>query len=428
MIGAVSVFIVTLLIGMPVALVMVYAGGAGAMSFGGFDFLIIVAEKMFSGVSPFVLIAIPYFIFTSELMSHASLTERLIAFNNALIGRVRGALSHVNITVSVFFAGLTGAAVTDTVSIGKILIPAMKKEGYTPEYSAAVTACSSIIGPIIPPSIIMVVYATILRQVSVIDLFAGGIIPGLVMALSMLAVSVVLAGLKGFPRHEPTPFRAALMAFLLSLPALIVPLIILGGILSGLTTVTEASAFAAVYTLLIGFLVYRRLTWAKVWEALVTTIRFSGVVFFLLAASTVLSWFVARSGVAREAADIISAISDDAAVQILAVVAFLILLGTVMDVLPALVVVGPVLHPTMVGLGFDPLHFAMVMIVTLNAANITPPVGMTLMTAAKIAESPYERVIVAAIPFFIAIVASILLLALWPAMTLWLPSLLHQGG
>ncbi len=420
----ISVFVLMLLIGAPVGLVMVFAGVAGALSLGGLGYLAIVPDRMFSGVSSFVLIAVPYFIFTSELMSHASLTERLIAFNNALFGRIRGALSHVNVTVSVFFAGLTGAAVTDTVSIGRVLIPAMKEEGYSAEYSAAVTACSSIIGPIIPPSIIMVVYATILRDVSVIDLFAAGIIPGILMAASMLAVSIFLAWRKGFPQHEPTAFLAAFMAFVVSLPALMVPMVILGGILSGLTTVTEASAFAAVYTLLVGFLLYRRLSWSKVWDALVVTIRFSGVVFFLLAASAVLSWFVVRSGLARDAADIISGVSDSQAVQLLLVIAFLILLGTVMDVLPALVVVGPILHPTMVGLGFDSLHFAIIMIVTLNVSNITPPVGMTLLTAAKIAEVPSERVVVAAIPFFIAVIASILLLAFVPALSLWLPSLL----
>lgn len=421
----ISVFLVMLLIGAPVGLVMVFAGGAGAMSLGGLDYLAIVPEKMFSGVSSFVLIAIPYFIFTSELMSHASLTERLIAFNNAILGRVRGGLSHVNVTVSIFFAGLTGAAVTDTVSIGRIMIPAMKKEGYTAEYAAAVTACSSIVGPIIPPSIIMVIYATILRDVSVISLFAAGIVPGVLMSLSMLVVSGFLAWKHGFPRHAPVGLVAAAVAFVLSLPALMVPLVILGGILSGLTTVTEASAFAAVYTLLIGFLVYRRLTWGKVWDALVTTIRFSGVVFLLLAASAVLSWFVVRSGIAREAADIITTITDNASLQLLLVIVFLLVLGTVMDVLPALVVAGPVLHPTMVGLGFDPLHFAIVMIVTLNVSNITPPVGMTLLTAAKIAEVPYERVIVAALPFFAAVIAAILLLAFIPQLSLWLPSLLN---
>lgn len=417
-------FFAVLLIGAPVGLAMVFAGGIGALVIGGINFLSIVPEKMFSGVSPFLLIAIPYFIFTTELMNHVGLTERLIAFNNAIFGRIRGGLSHVNITTSMFFAGLTGAAVTDTVSIGRLLIPAMKREGYSAAYSAAVTGCSSIIGPIVPPSIVMVMYATILQDVSVVQLFAAGILPGLLMAGSLLIASGFLAWYYGFPKHAAVPIRDAFRDFMVAIPALIVPFVILAGILSGLTTVTEASALAAVYTALIGGLFYRSLSWAKFRDALITTAKFSGVVFFLVAASTVLSWFIVRSGAAREAASLIEAVSDHASIQILLVIAVLILLGTVVDVLPALVIAGPVFHPAMVNLGFDPLHFALVMIVALNIANITPPVGMTLMTAGQIAEVPYERVILAAVPFFVAIIASLILLAFVPSISLWVPNLI----
>ena len=309
MTSAITVFVLLLLIGTPIALVMTMSGLAGAVELGGSRFLAIIAERMFSGVAGYLLMAIPYFIFTAELMNQAGLTSRLIAFNNALLGRVRGALSHVNITVSLFFAGLTGAAITDTVAIGKIMIPAMKKEGYTAEYSAAVTACSSIIGPIIPPSIVMVVYASILRDVSVVQLFAAGIVPGLLMAGALLATSGAMAWIYKFPRHGDTDLRSAARAFLPTIPALLVPVIILGGIMAGLTTVTEASAFAAVYTIAIGFLVYRSLSLAKIWQALKATVVFSGIVFFLLAASTVLGWFVTRSGIAREAAAMIADIS-----------------------------------------------------------------------------------------------------------------------
>jgi tripartite ATP-independent transporter DctM subunit len=423
---ALLVFAVLLLAGMPIAVVMVLSGLAGAASIGGLGYLEIVADRMYSGVAGYVLIAVPYFIFTAELMNHAGLTERLIQFNNALFGRVRGALSHVNITVSLFFAGLTGAAITDTVAIGKILIPAMKKQGYDAPYSAAVTACSSIIGPIIPPSIVMVVYASILRDISVLDLFAAGIVPGLLMAAALLVASVIISIRRGYPRQEePWRLSHVLRTFIPTIPALLVPVIILGGILSGATTVTEASAFGAVYALAVGLLGYRTLTVENIVDSLITTIRFSGVVFFLLAASTVLGWFVTRSGIAREAARLISDVSDLWWVQILLVDLLIILLGTVLDVLPAMVVSAPVLVPAMIALGFDPLHFAIVMILTLNVANITPPVGMTLMTAARIADVPYERAIRESLPFLVSHLTVILIVSLWPGIALWLPNLLR---
>ncbi|MDN3558505.1 TRAP transporter large permease [Vreelandella neptunia] len=421
---AIIAFVVLLFIGAPVAVVMAMSGLAGGFAMGGERMLGIIADRMFSGVSGFLLIAVPYFIFTAELMNQGGLTHKLIAFNNALFGRVRGSLSHVNISVSVFFAGLTGAAVTDTVAIGKIMIPEMKKQGYDAEYAAAVTACSSIIGPIIPPSVVMVVYATLLRDISVIDLFAGGIIPGLLMALALLGVSFFLAWKRNYPKQAPTPFKMAVMSFVMALPAMVVPLIILGGILSGLTTITEASGFAAVYAIVIGMVFYRNLTWRKIWDALVTTVRFSGVVFFLLATSAVLGWFVTRSGIARDAASIITTFSDAAFVQLMLVCLLLLVIGTVMDVLPALVVIAPVLVPAMIQLGFDPLHFAILMIVVLNISNVTPPVGMTLMTAARIAEVPYERAIVASLPFYVSFLVVIVLLAAFPALSTWIPSLL----
>ena len=422
MAAAAIVFVLFLFIGVPIALVMVFSGLAGATSLGGLAFLEILPDRMFSGVSGFLLMAIPYFIFTAELMNRVGLTQRLIDFNNALLGRVRGALSHVNITTSLFFAGLTGAAITDTVAVGKLMIPAMKKEGYPADYSAAVTACSSVIGPIIPPSVVMVVYATILQDISVISLFVAGIIPGLLLVGSLLFVSGWLSWRRKFPVHGDGGLVPAIKAFLPTLPALLVPVIILGGILSGLSTVTEASAFAAVYSIAIGVLIYRHLSMKMVWSALLTTVRLSGVVFFLLAASTVLGWFVTRSGITREAAALITGFSTNPLVQIFLVDALLLLIGTAVDVLPALVIVAPVLVPAMVQLGFDPLHFAMVMILTLNVGNITPPVGMTLMTAAQIANVSYESAIRASLPFYLSFISVIVIVSVFPQVVLWLPA------
>ncbi|MDJ0893763.1 MAG: TRAP transporter large permease [Alphaproteobacteria bacterium] len=426
--AALIVFAVFALAGLPVALVMILSGLSGAVTIGGIDFLEIVADRFYAGVAGFVLIAIPYFIFTAELMNRAGLTDRLVAFANSLFGRVPGALSHVNVTVSVFFAGITGAAVTDTVAIGRTLIPAMKREGYDADYCAAVTACSSIIGPIIPPSIIMIVYAATLRNVSIIGLFAAGLLPGLLMAVALLSASGWVSWRRRYAPHGALVLAVVWQTGLRALAALLIPVVILGGILSGLTTVTEAAALGCVYTLALGLLGYRSLSRRDIWNALISTVSFSGVVFFLLGASTVLGWFVTRSGIAREAAEAITLISTNPAVQILAVDLLLVALGMFIDVLPAIVVAAPVIAPAMIQLGFDPLHIGMVMLLALNLGNITPPVGMTLMTAARIAEVPYERAIRQSLPFILSHLAVILAVSLFPGLVLWLPRLIGAVG
>ena len=417
------VFLLFMALSLPVALVMVVTGLTGAVSIGGPDFIEIIADRLYAGVSGFVLIAIPYFIFTAELMNRANLTGRLISFANSLFGRVPGALSHVNVAVSVLFAGITGAAVTDTVAIGKTLIPAMKKDGYHADYCAAVTACSSIIGPIIPPSIIMVVYAATLRGLSMVDLFIAGIIPGLLMGIALLVTSGWICWRRGYAGKDRISIRRIFQTGSAAFAAMIIPVVILGGILSGIATVTEAAAIGAAYTLLIGVLGYRTLGWKDILDALKTTINFSGVVFFLLGASTILGWYITRSGIAREAAEVIASVSSVPSLQLLAVCTLLLFLGAFVDVLPAVVIAGPVLAPAMVQLGFDPLHFGMIMLLALNIGNITPPVGMTLLVAAKLAEVPYEKAVMASLPFLITHLVVLALVALIPELTLWLPNL-----
>ena len=424
MTAAFSLFLIFAVIGLPIALVMVIAGLAGAFTVGGIDFFEIIADRFYSGVSGFVLIAVPYFVFTAELMNRAKLTHRLVAFANSLFGRVPGALSHVNITVSVFFAGITGAAVTDTVAIGKTLIPAMKREGYDADYCAAVTACSSIIGPIIPPSIIMIVYAATLRNMSVIALFAAGLIPGLMMAAALLVASTWISSRRGYTRHEAISLARIWHTGLAALAALLTPVVILGGILTGTTTVTEAAALGAVYTLFLGLLGYKTLSKRDIWESLTATVIFSGVVFFLLGASTVLGWYVTRSGIARDAAEAITLVSSDPLVQILLVDLLLIAIGMFIDVLPAIVVAAPVLAPAMIQLGFDPLHFGMVMLLALNLGNITPPVGMTLMTASRIAGVSYESAIKQSLPFLLSHLVVLAIASASPELVLWFPRLI----
>ncbi|WP_186389686.1 TRAP transporter large permease [Stappia sp. TSB10P1A] len=420
-------FVVLMFIGLPLGLVLTAAGMIGAYSIGGADFLGILADRFYSGVSGYVLIAVPYFIITAEIMNRAGLTERLIAFASSLFGRVPGALSHVNVTTCLMFAGLTGAAVTETAAIGRTLIPSMRKEGYSAAYCAAVTACSAIVGPIIPPSIIMIAYAATLRDISILGLFAAGIVPGLMMGLAMLIVSGIISWKRGYASHQRVMLSVIVSTGISALAAMGIPLVILGGVLTGLTTVTEASVIACIYALALGGFAYRRLTRQDLWESLVSTVSFSGVVFLLLGASNVLGWFVTRSGIARHAAETIATMSDNPVVQILAVAALLVVIGMFIDVLPAIIIAVPVLAPALVELGFHPLHAGMVMLLALNLGNITPPVGLTLMTAARIANAPYESAVRESLPFAFAHVVIVVLCALFPILTLLVPRLFGVG-
>ncbi|MFQ5830900.1 MAG: TRAP transporter large permease subunit, partial [Candidatus Methylomirabilia bacterium] len=248
------------------------------------------------------------------------------------------------------------------------------------------------------------------------------------MAVALLAASGWLSWRRGYARHEAISLLGIWRTGARAFAAVFIPVLILGGILSGATTVTEAAAIGAAYTLALGVIGYRSLRWREIWEALVSTVSFSGVVFFLLGASTVLGWYVTRSGIAREAAEIIAVVSTDPMVQILTVDLLLIALGMFIDVLPAIVVAGPVLTPAMVALGFDPLHFGMVMLLALNLGNITPPVGMTLMTAAKIAEVPYEAAIRQSLPFMVSHLVVIVIASLSPSLVLWFPRLVGASG
>jgi len=420
-------FAVLLLIGLPLGLVLTAAGMVGAFALGGTDYLGIIADRFYFGVSGYVLIAVPYFIFTAEIMNRSGLTDRLIAFAGSLFGRIPGALSHVTVTTCVLFAGLTGAAVTETAAIGKTMIPAMKKEGYPASYAAAVIASSSIIGPIIPPSIIMIAYAATLRDISILGLFAAGILPGLMMGLAMLIVSGIISFRRRYARHDRVQFAVILATGSAALAAMGIPVVILGGILSGLTTVTEASVIAAIYALVLGVFAYRSVSGRDMWDSLVSTVSFSGVVFLLLGASNVLGWYVTRSGIARHAAEWIAALSSDPTGQILAVVLLLLIIGMFIDVLPAIIIAVPVLSPALVELGFHPLHAGMVMLLALNLGNITPPVGLTLMTAARIAGVPYESAAREALPFMAAHLCVVLIAALYPPLTLYLPQILGVG-
>lgn len=415
-------FFILLVLGVPIGYIMGLSSMVGLFNLGGLHFLEPVAARLHDGCSDYVLVAIPFFILIGEFLNRSGMTERLVDFANSLIGHLQGGLSHVNIFVSILFAGLTGTAVTDTVAVGGILIPAMKKEGYTSSYSAAVTATSSVIGPIIPPSVVMVLYGSILR-LSIPALFAAALAPGLLCGFSLLILSWFLSKRRNYPKHRKASLRKIWQAGYRAVPLLLTGVIILGAILFGITTVAAAAALGAFYVMLMGLIVYRTLSWKDIWGSMLSTVKLSGVVFLLIGAAAALGWFVTLSGVVESASNLLS-VSSNRFVILTLVDVFILIVCMFIDVIPAALILGPILSPVMVEFGINPIHFAMIMMLGLNIGNATPPMGMTLMTASRIAGIPYEESWKDASYFILFEIFALLIITYIPFLSLWLPGLL----
>jgi tripartite ATP-independent transporter DctM subunit len=413
-----AVFLLLLVLGIPIGYIMGLSSLVGLFQMGGPDFLEPVATSLHSGTSGYILVAVPFFILISEFLNRSGMTNQLVAFANSLFGHLRGGLSHVNIFVSILFAGLTGTAVTDTVAVGGILIPAMKKQGYTAAYAAAVTAAASVIGPVIPPSIVMVLYASILR-LSVPGLFAAALVPGLLCGLALLVQSLVLSVRRGYPQSKRASLREVWGTAYRAMPPMGIGIILLG-----ITDVSEAAAVGALYALLLGWLGYRSLSIRAVWESLLNTVVLSGVIFLLIGSAAALGWFITLSGVVEKTGAMLAALHASPLLVLTLVDAFILIVCMFIDVIPAALVLGPVLSPAMAQLGINPIHFAMIMMLGLNIGNATPPMGMSLMTASRIARIPYESCMKNAAYFIAAEVGVLMIVTYFPILSLWLPRLL----
>lgn len=416
-------FFLLLILAVPIGYIMGISSLVGLFRMGGWEYLEPVATSLHSGTSSYILVAIPFFVLTAEILNRSGMTTRLVAFANSLFGHLRGGLSHVNIFVSILFAGLTGTAVTDTVAVGGILIPAMKKQGYTAGYAAAVTAASSVIGPVIPPSVVMVIYASILR-LSVPALFAAALIPGLLCGAGLLVQSWILSVRRNYPQSNRAPFRAVCQTAISAFPPMGVGIFILGCILFGITDVSEAAAGGVLYAILLGWLGYRTLGLREIWAAMQNTVVLSGVIFLLIGAAAALGWFITLSGIVEKTGGWVASLDASPYVVLTLVDVFILIVCMFIDVIPAALVLGPVLSPAMTQLGIDPIHFAMVMMLGLNIGNATPPMGMSLMTASRIAHIPYESCMKDAGWFIAAEIGILLLVTYFPALSLWLPHLL----
>ncbi|MBW4709743.1 TRAP transporter large permease [Roseobacter sp. YSTF-M11] len=386
----------------------------------------IIAQLFLSGIDNFLLLAVGFFFLAGELMNRGGVTRRIVAFAEACVGHIRGGLGHVNVASSVFFSGISGSAVADTAAIGSVMVPAMEKAGFSRGFAAAVTQCSSVIGPIIPPSIPMIVYA-VLAQQSVGKMFLAGILPGLLVALCLMVMVYVVALRRGYPAGHWQGFGAILRAGASALVALATPVIIVGGILGGVMTATEAGAVAVAYAFAVGKFWFRELTWAGCGEALVVAAKGSATVLVIVGASSVFAWIVADLKVSTTAANLIFSISDDPFWVLVMAMIFVLLIGLFMDPLAGLVVTVPVLLPIMQDIGVDPIHFGVLIVLNLMIGLTTPPVGYLIYLSAYIANEKPEVVIRESLPFLGALFAALVLCLCFPALVLTLPQF-YSGG
>lgn len=386
--------------------------------------LSIIPQKMYSGIDSFVLLCIPAFIVAGNLMNTAGITRRIINFSNAIVGFIRGGLALANVAASMIFAGISGTALADTASIGAILIPAMKDEGYDADFSAAVTASSSTVGPIIPPSVPMIIVGT-LTGLSVTRLFLAGALPGVILGFALMAITYYLSVKRNYPKEEKLPLRLIIRTFFDAFWALGMVVLILFGILGGVFTPTEASVVAVVYALLVGLFVYRELKLRDIPRIVIESVRMTTSVMILVGLARLFAWIITTERIPQIVAQEILNISTNPYVVILLINAILLFVGCFMETVAALVIFVPVLLPVATRIGMDPIHFAVMVVLNLIIGLTTPPVGVCLFVAANIAKISLGELVKAMVPFLLVLLAVLFLVSYVPSLSLTLPNLLR---
>jgi tripartite ATP-independent transporter DctM subunit len=410
--------IVLLVIGLPIAIVL---GGASAL----WVFLgstvpdLVVVHRMVNGVDSFPLLAIPFFIMAGNLMNSSGITKRIYEFAVALVGWLKGGLGHVNVMGSVIFAGMSGAAVADAGGLGTIEIRAMRDHGYDDDFAIGITAASATIGPIIPPSLPMVVYGY-MASVSVGQLFAAGLIPGLLMALALMIMIAIRAHRRGYARDATFSVKRLGETFLQAFFPMLTPVIIIGGMMSGLFTPTEAAIAACAYALLLGLVVYRTLDWRGLLRVSMDTIETTAIILLIVAAASIFAWILTSNRVEQGLAEFILGITDNKYLLLLLVIGFFL------ETVAAITILVPVLLPMMTKAGVDPVHFGLIMVFNLMIGLLTPPVGMVLFVLARVARVSVERVAYAVAPYLVPLVVVLLLITYFPALVMWLPTVLYR--
>lgn len=415
------VFIVLLLVGIPIA----FSLGIASLSYLLLSdiSLTIVPQRMYGGIDTFVLLCIPGFVLAGNLMNVGNITDHIVRFANALMGHIRGGLGLANVGGSMIFGGISGTAVADAASIGSVMIPGMSRAGYDKPFAAAVTAASSTVGPIIPPSVPMIIAGS-LSGVSVGRMFLAGAIPGLLLGLAMMITVYILAVKRGYPKERRATFRELIKEGRSAFWALMMTFIILYGIIGGFFTPTEASIVASLYALIIGMFVYKGITWRNLPQIVVDTVLTSGSLMLLVGLANLFGWILTSQQIPQMIADQILGFSANPIVVILILNLILLVVGTFMETIAALIILFPALLGVATGVGMDPVHFALMAVLNLMIGLTTPPLGVCLFVVSGIGKLPMLRVARAIVPFLICNLVVLLLVSYVPALSLWLPNLL----
>ena len=418
-----GVFAFCVIIGTPVA----FALGVASVSTFFYEGLpmIVAFQRIISGISIFALMAIPFFIFAGDLMFHGGIAIRLVRFASSAVGAVRGGLGIVNVFASMLFGGISGSAVADVSALGSILIPIMKEKGYDDDFAVNVTVTSSIAGIIIPPSHNMIIYAVAAGGgLSISKLFLAGVFPGVLMCLCLAVVSYVVAVKRGYTSEAFPGFVILFKDFIVALPGLMTAVIIVGGVLSGIFTVTESGAFGAIYAIIVTIVVYRALTWEKFKLAVVNSVRTTSMVMILIACSGAFAYLLTFYQVPTKMSSFLTSISDSPVLIMLMINLMLLILGMIMDMAALILICTPIFLPLAISLGMDPYQFGMILMMNLGLGLCTPPVGTVLFVGCAVGGVKLEDAVKTIWPFYLAILIALMLITFIPALSLTLPKLL----
>lgn len=416
-----TIFVLLLVVGTPIAIAMIAASGVVIWTEG--IPLTIVAQRVFAGLQSFPLLAVPLFTLAGSLMNESGISERLFAFTRAIVGHIRGGLAQSAIVGNVFLSGISGSSVADTAATTRVLVPHLERAGYGRAFGAALAASAGTLGPIIPPSILMVLYAW-QANVSLGKLFIAGIVPGLVMALSMVAVIAILSRRRGYPTSGAFSFAVLWTSFREAIWALLMPVIILIGFRLGAVTATEIAAVAALYSLLVGTLVYRTLSWRSIPTILRNTARETGVILIIAGAAAPFSWILGIEQAPQMVVAAIKSVSTEPWVVLLILNIALLIIGMFMETIAIMIILVPILIPLLTQLQIDLVHFGIVLLVNLVIGQLTPPVGVLLFVSMTIAKVPLGALVREIWPLLAGLLVALVLITYWPALSLALPDAL----